>query len=53
VRLLGGFSLNQDGFKLNGIHQLLVYAADVNVLGGSLHTKKESAEALLVAGRDN
>ena len=35
--------------KLNGTHQLLVYADDVNLLGGSAHTVKENAEALLVA----
>jgi len=27
--------VNQDGLKLNGTHQLLVYA-DVNILGGSV-----------------
>jgi len=32
---------NQDGLKLNGTHQLPVYADDVNILGGSLHTIKE------------
>jgi hypothetical protein len=25
--------VNQDGFKLNGTHQLLAYADDVNILG--------------------
>jgi hypothetical protein len=34
--------------KLNGAHQLLVYAHDYNVLGGSVHTIKEDAEALVV-----
>jgi hypothetical protein len=35
--------------KLNGTHQLLAYADDVNILGGSAHTVKENAEALVVA----
>jgi retron-type reverse transcriptase len=34
----------QDGLKLNGTHQLWVYADDVNILGGSVHTVKEIAE---------
>ena len=38
--------VNQDGLKLNGTHQLLAYADDVNILGGSAHTVKENAEAL-------
>ena len=33
--------VNQDGLKLNGTHQLLVYADDVNILGGSVHTVKK------------
>jgi len=32
--------VNQDGLKLNGTHQLLVYADHVNILGGSVHTIK-------------
>ena len=28
--------VNQDGLKLNDTHQLLAYADDVNVLGGSM-----------------
>ena len=35
--------VNQDGLKLNGTHQLLAYADDVNILGGSSHTVKENA----------
>jgi len=37
--------VNQEGLKLNGTHQLLAYADDVNILGGSVHTVKENAEA--------
>jgi hypothetical protein len=37
--------------KLNGTHQLLVCADDVNILGGSEHTTKENAEAFVVASR--
>jgi hypothetical protein len=44
--------VNQDGLKLNGTHQLLAYANDVNILGGSAHTVKENAEALLVATKE-
>ena len=35
--------------KLNGTHQILAYADDVNILGGSIHTLKENAEALVAA----
>ena len=42
----------QDGLKLNGAHQLLVYATDVHILGGSVHTVKENAEALIVASKE-
>jgi len=44
--------VNQDGLQLNGTHQLLVYADDVNILGGSVHTIKEKAEALIVASKE-
>ena len=30
--------VNHDGLKLNGTHQFLAYADDVNILGGSIHT---------------
>jgi len=43
---------NQDGLKLNGKHKLLAYADDVNTLGGSIHTLKENAEALVAATRE-
>jgi len=45
--------VNQDGLKLNGTHQLLVYADDVSILVGSVHTVKENAEALIVASKEN
>ena len=37
---------------LNGTHHLLAYADDVNILGGSIHTLKENAEALVAATRE-
>jgi hypothetical protein len=46
------FQVNQDGLKLNDTHQLLAYADDVNILGGSVHTVKENAEGLLVATKE-
>jgi hypothetical protein len=36
--------VNQKSLKLNGTHQLLVYAAGVNILGGSVHTVKKNNE---------
>jgi len=44
--------VNQYDLKLNGTHQLLVYSDDVNILGGSVHTVKENAEALIVASKE-
>jgi len=44
--------VNQYGLKLNGTHQLLVYTDDVNILGDSVHTVKENAEALVVASKE-
>jgi len=37
--------VNQDGLKLNGTHQLLVYAGDVNISGGSVRTIEKTTEA--------
>jgi hypothetical protein len=39
--------------KLNGTHQLLVYVDGVNIQGGSVHTIKENAEALVDAGKES
>jgi len=44
--------VNQDSMKLNGTHQLLAYADDVNILGGSIRAVKENAEALVVAAKE-
>ena len=33
-------------------HQLLAYADDVNILGGSIHTVKKNAEALVAATKE-
>ena len=44
--------VNREGLKLNGTHQLLAYADDVNILAGSMHTLKENAEALVAATRE-
>jgi hypothetical protein len=43
----------QDGLKLNSTHHLLVYADDVNILVGSVHTIKENKEALVVASKES
>jgi hypothetical protein len=42
---------NQEGLKLNGTHQLSVYADDVNILGGSIHTIRKNKEALLITSK--
>jgi len=34
--------VNKDGLKLNAKHQLLVYVADVNILGGSVDIVKKN-----------
>jgi hypothetical protein len=39
---------NQDGVKLNGTHQLLAQADDVNMVGGSIGTIKKDIEEVLV-----
>jgi hypothetical protein len=43
--------VNQVNLKLNGTHQLLIYADDVYTLGGSVHIVKK-AEALVVVSKE-
>jgi len=43
--------VNQNGWKRNGIHQLLVHA-DVDIFGGSIHTIKKNTEASVVASKE-
>jgi len=44
--------VNQDSLKLNGTYQLLAYANNVNILGGSIHTLKNNAGNLVAATRE-
>jgi hypothetical protein len=37
---------------LNGAHQLLAYAVDVNLLGDSIDAKKKNTETLIDASKE-
>jgi hypothetical protein len=38
------------GLKLNGAHQLLFYADEVNLLGDNIDTTKKNTQTLIDAG---
>jgi len=44
--------VNQEGLKLNGTDQSLVYVDD-NILGGSAHTIKKNTDSLVVFTKEN
>jgi hypothetical protein len=44
--------VNQDGLKLNGTLQFLVYADYVNILGGNTNAIKKNTEPLVIANKE-
>jgi hypothetical protein len=46
-----GVQVSQDDLKLYGKHQPAVYADDVNILGGSVHSVSDITAALVAASK--
>ena len=46
------FHVNQEGLKLNGTHQLLFYANNVNILDKSVCTIKKNIETSVAASKE-
>ena len=44
--------VNLDSLKLNGTHQLLIYAGDVTIMGGSVHSVEKNTETVVVASKE-
>jgi hypothetical protein len=44
--------VNQEGLKLNGTHQVIVHADDVNMLGGRVQTIKKNTGTLVLVSKE-
>jgi hypothetical protein len=50
--VIGKVQKNQVGLKLNGTHQLLAYADDVNLLGDNIDIINKNTETLIDASKE-
>jgi hypothetical protein len=49
---ISNVQVNHEGLKLHSTHQILVYADDDNILGGTVYTIKKNPETLVVASKE-